>query len=1001
MKRVRLIRTGLLLGILSLASAVLQAQRPSTIQLVPGSVELRNVVYTPGTPADISKPAAGTADLALIFGSATFTKPGVTFTNLITSNNGALSGVRFTLDRPFEFTPGLGVKITLPTGDADVFADKSISLVGKAIITTPFRLTNGDPIEAEVSKFTYSGNQQSGSLKLNGVGFKGPVAGEGIQLPSLRVLAPKADIEVSWAAQGVNAWKLLLPTGTLEAGIPGVATVPKYPLAAAFTELSIDQDGKVNCPEFSISNRSTIDFPDIAGFKATVAGGTLTVKDSKPKITNLRVDVTLPPAIQADDTDSNPNPGSNNPPAQPPNGEPRRPVRIPSSPRVIVKVENGLTIEFPDPIAFKVGKTKLTASRLFIDLSTSLFGAGAPVIAAEPKWKGVWLPSGTVTPALGTATPKLAYTNFLIEPNGLSGTASASNLSFKFEGFDLNKASVSLTFAQNQLTAGQFGADITVPRLGVLPCTAEFNEDGEARVAIQNGQLEFHDLGLKLERVNAQLDQKSLQIGGDLTFKQEFVTRNQMPQELAGTKLSIQGLKVAGDGSITLPSEGGITLGTPARVNVGPCIVELRGLSFTAPNNEIESVTFSGSAFLTKPLEGLPAAGELDFEGMRVSKRRGDPPFSMGGFGFKAEIPELGTISASLFRTEIESFGDTLYGDAELKLTCLGSMASGIGLEFLLAPKGGNEPAAWFIGGNVLVPPIPVQAPGTPPVPLFNINGFSGGFGLNVALVKPGTGRISEPNKELKYSKGALVQIGLLLSDPASSGRVWWADTALTFTLNPVLIDLTARMTFLDLDGADFIDRDEWLRKDRIATVFMALNLSKPEFIVGGDADLNFPTRATSLISMSGSAELLIGKTDKHLYIGWPEGGQKPVNVRFAEAFKGVIELKGSFGMGLDFANKSGGVFLDADARFVVAGVGVTGGLLATLDFKNFGEENWSISGQTALSAQADFGFFTAQVDASLLMQINKDIRITGEVSGRAGPFEGSFEVDLVVPAKK
>lgn len=976
------------------------AQRTTSLSLIPGSVKIIDVTYANGTSSNLSQPASGQGTLEVTVGGRKFTKPGVTFSNLVFNSSGILSGINFVLDRPFEFDPGVGLKLELPTGQATLLPNNKISFAGKAIVSTPYRSRNGDNIQLEINAFEGSGSEQEGEINLKGMSLKGAAISEGIQLPGIKIQPAPIDLKLAWTPQQITSWKLTVPQSQVEAGIPGVATSPQYPLAIAATNLTLDQSGKLNCTEASITNRSQFSFPEVAGLKATVKGGKLTIRDSKPTITDLKVDVTLPPSFAQDDGNSNPGNSIPNPN--------RPPVTIPDGPNVIVRIKDGMTIEFPDPTAFKVGQTRLTASRIFIDLSTSLFGQGAPANIADPKWKGVWLPSGKVIPPLGPQSPQLNYTNFSIEPNGLSGTAQATGLSLAVDSFNISNASIEMTFSQNVLTAGGVSGNLQIPNLGTLPCSAEFNENGNARFAVTNGSLNFNDIGMKLEKVNAQIDQGGLLVGGELAFNAQFVQQraNQgMPQSLAGAKFGIQGMKIASSGAITLPQEGAVTLPNPLRIDFGPFNVEVRRVAFTATGNNIDSVTFSGGAALTQEIEGLPAAGELDFEGFKVAKDGSSSRFSLGGLGFKAKIPQLGSISASLYRQEIATFGDTLYGDAELRLECLGDMAGGIGLEFLLAPKGGNEPSAWFIGGSVETPPILVQAPASPPIPLFNINGFSGGFGMNVIPKTAGVGRISQPNNELVYQKGAvLTQVGVLLSDPASSGRIWWADTALTFTFNPVIVDLTARMAFLDIDGAKFLDIDEWRQKDRIARAFMNFDSRGPTFIVGGDVDLNFPTRNANLLSITGGMELFVASRDKHLYVGWPDGGQKPVVVRFGQAVKEVINIEASFGMALTFTPKSasqlsvaGGAFLDAEAKLSVPGAAISGGLYGDLSFSGLGTSNLSINGNARLDAVVDFGFFSAQAEADFDVALKNDFRISGNVSGSAGPFNATIPVSLTM----
>ena len=336
-------------------------------------------------------------------------------------------------------------------------------------------------------------------------------------------------------------------------------------------------------------------------------------------------------------------------------------------------------------------------------------------------------------------------------------------------------------------------------------------------------------------------------------------------------------------------------------------------------------------------------------------------------------------------------------------------MAGGIGVKFLIAPEKG----AWFIGGSVETPPILVSVPAAPsPIPIFTVNGFAGGLGYNVAIAPSANGRITDPSNELVFTEGSLLmQIGVLLADPvvAAPGRIWWADTALTINVNPIVVDLTARMAFLDVEGARYIDLDEWEQLDRIARASMTIDTRNSSFRIGADAEFFLPARNFSLLEVTGEAELKIAPREAYFRLGWTKAGQKPLRVRFAQVAGEFAEISASLGMELvfDLSNRnrmstSGAMEFDARAVIEASGIRIGGGLNGELDFRGLGTANLTADGTLTLWGEADFGFFTAYGEASLDANLNRDrLRLVGTLKGRAGVFEGETGIELVLPTKK
>lgn len=977
---------GSLIGSLAWA----QTARPTTVGLLPGVVEIRNVQYAAGTSPDLAQPAAGGGELAVTIKGRTFTKPGVTFTNLLTDERGALRGISLLLDSPFEFDAGLDTKLRIPNGQSSFVAPNKLAFNGKGSLVLPFRSANGDPITCEVGALEAGVSPGGGELQLKEIRLNSAALSEGLVLPGLQVKTETANFRLVWTTSAEPTWKLTFPASTLGVGIPNLPTEPAYPLRARAADLAIDQDGDVSCREAEVEAGVGFALPELAGFDLTIKGGRLSVNESLPTFSALKFDIRLPPGITSGVND----------------------VRAILE-GVDVDLRQGFFLDLTRAYDLKLQGLRLTGNRLVIDFSDARSATGAPTEVAALPWKGIWVPTGKVTVPI-PEVPAVDFRDFRIETGGLSGNVQLAWPGLKLQGFTMGAATGGLEVLRNQLKRGEVQGGITLTNLGTLRSRIHFDLSGKYAASIDASELKFPDLGLSLKGVRGRFDGPNIALSGELGFDAAFVAQQAslgMPAELGQIRFGLSDLRIDATGKIRLPSEGWISLPDPLEIDFKLFLVEVRRVGFTSDGVGISSVTFTGGARLPGPIEGLPLKGELDFEGFSVGKSGNGPKFALGGLGLEAEIPSVGTISGSLYRKNIPTFGDTLYGDAELKLDCLGDVAGGIGLEFLLAP----DKQAWFIGGSVETPAILVQIPASPPVPIFTIKGFSGGFGMNVLPKAAGVGRITEPDRELVYGRGAvLFQAGLLLADPvaAAPGRVWWADSALTVTLNPVIVDLTARMAFLDPEGARYLDIDDWESLDRIARVYMTFDSRGPSFMIGGDAELFFPTRSASLLDASGEALLKVSPTEKFIRIGWRDAGQRPLNIHFARMAEEVASIDAKMGMEITFTPISGGLrtsgqmYLEADASLKLPGAEFAASLDGYLALIDIGGREFSARGNVTIEGMADFGFFTARGYAGLDAQFNtpsyrKQLRLRGTLRGKAGPFEASVPVVLTMPVKQ
>jgi hypothetical protein len=1008
-----------MLGVSALAFAATAwgQARPTTLKIVSGVCEVRNVVYAANTPAELSQPASGTGELTVIVQGHEFKQPGVPFSNVVTDASGKVTALAISLAEPFHLTEllGPGTDLEIPAGQISYVLPDKLTIQGQGTLTTPFRTKSGSPLQATVKSLRGSVDT-SGLAKLNldELALKGEAVQDGLTFPGINIKAAPLNVELRWAPSQNLSWNIKVPTAQVNLGIPGVACEPDYPFRSTVTNLAVNQDATVSFDEANITAGNGFKVGEASGFDLTIQGGKVRMVNSIPVFTAVVVDVTLPQGVTEDANNST------------------NRAKITG---LTVSIDGGLLVS-ADQITgaqatpkFKVGGIRFSVSGFGLDLSNTQSLAGAQGPAAAPAWMGLSIKDGTASVPVGTEPLTLSCKDFLVEAQGVTGTATLAPGDRKLGGFTLKGSSGQFALVRNQITKGDLTGKVGLTGLGEIDASTTFDLEGHVAFAVSSTQpLKFGSVGVNIDQLKGQYDSGFLVLSGELGLD---TTRIQaLPDGFKQLKIGITDMRVDPTGKLHLPAGGFITFPDPKPVEVGPLGIEVRRIGFTTENDKLASVTFSGGACLKGLNDVLPIAGELDFEGLTISDNNGTPKAELGGIGFEAEMPGIGKIGASLARLNSDALPqgaaateDVFAGDATLVLTCLPVGNVGIGLEFMVAPA---RPA-FFIGGNVQLPtPILVQIPPAPPaiptpIPLFHIMGFSGGFGFNVATIGEGQGRITDPLTQLKLQNGGgLLQIGLLLADPipGAPGHLWWADTALTGTINPVTIDLTARAVFLDPGNPVFFDDiADWQKLDRIASIFLNIDFTTPAFTIGGDADLTFPSRSANLIAASGEAKMRVAADESFLRVGWREAGQKPLKVSFAQAFEGVADISAKAGLEIVLPKfdsqgrvtraATAGLYLDAIAKIQVPGALIDGRLLGELGLNGVGSTSgFNADGKVALSAIVDFGLFSASAESDLNAFFNTashrdELFLSGSVKGKAGPFEGSVPFSLALPVKK
>lgn len=996
--RARLARAITLAGAIALVlqagPGAAQPGRPTTLQLVPDVVRIENVSYAADAPADPAQPAAGTGRLVVTAGGFTVTKDGVTFSNLVFDAQGRMQAVVFTLDQKLTTQSIAGCVIEIPSGTATWRIPDGLTFAGPIVVRLPFRNPDGSPVTCTTRSLTAQTAAGVRTLTLEALALQGPAGTNGLRFPGLRVSAAPFDLKMTWTDAAPATWELRVASAQVLLGVPGLATATE-PLEANARAIRIEHTGEVSFESATLVVERVIAPIQIQGLELRIRSGSVGMVRSVPQFQGIRADLKLPDGIR--------------------DAAGTGPALIPD---VGLDLGTGLVLDIGKPFRGSVAlpgstgfRTLLSCTQMVLDLSG--FGAigvpGAPPEVTAPSWMGLWFKNGQIRLPLGSGADTLALdlSRFCVDAAGLTGQVRVTSAlpRLTFEGFDVSLSEVRLGFFRNQIVEGRLGGRLDVGELGDLGATIEFSLRGLEAIALSSdaGLRLSEPLGFSLRGIKGSLDLTSrpamLVLSGILDLSQpDLETR-------------VTDFRIDGAGRLYLPEEGVLTLNDPAVIRLFEMIeIEVRRIGFSCPDGvRIGSITFTGTARLDNAIEGLDLGGEVDLEHLTI--RPGPTPLQpiveIGGLGLTATIPELGTIGASLkLSDELEGFRGTpvLYGDAEFALEPLGGV--GLDVTFLMALD--VQKASWFVGGDAMLPqPIRIDIPPTPPkpqIPLFQVKGFLGGFGMNVAPLASGggIGPIKQPELELRHSPGTVLgQAGLMLAEYAVGDRVWWADATLTATFNPMMFDLTGRMALLDLEGVSgFPSNAEWKRRDRIARAFVNLDLdAQPSFSMGGDLDMNFPTREFALADASGEALLRFGSsgngTEQFLRAGcwWCSPRQRAMQIGAARALDDLVELRGKVGMELDFAARRGEMRFDTRAKFKP--VDVRGTLKGKLRVESVGSSNMTAEGDLAVRGTADFEVVECTVRGDVRARCTLSrLTLGGRLRGKVGCFDGEVAIE-------
>jgi len=966
-----------LAAVFCMAASAHAAERPSTLTLLPGVATLESVRYAPQTPSDLTQPASGTADLAVVVGAVRVVASGVTFSNLIFDQGGALSGVQFTLARPLLVERLAGCSIEFPAGTFTWTRPGELRTTANAVVRLPFRNPDGSNIVGRVGSIKSASSASGTTLDLEQVVLQLPAGSNMLRLPGVEVTAAPFVWSAWFAAGGATTWELKVPGSTrVGVAVPGLPSAPEHPLRADVVGLRVDQAGRPSFTRATLAlgtaaNPLRIAPLQFAGLDIAVTGGSMSMSGGTPAFDGLVFDITLPEGIT--------NAAGNG----------RAVLR-----GVPVDLSRGLLIGIEKQLDARIGELAISCPSMVLDLSpfAALDFAGVPDFAKRlPSWTGLWFRSGTLRVPIGTRGVTVDLSKFVLDMSGVTGSVRATQglEPLVLDGFTVAVRELSLELLRNRLVGCSIGGGIEIA-LGngsrpSLDARVEYSEGNGIAIAIGSPRALDLGFGLSLAGIRGSYSQpdRMLLLSGTLS----------MQNPAFSVKLS--NFRIDANGVIYLPDDGLLTFPEPVVVDLGILLGEFRRIGFNCSDGgrKIDSVTFTGTARFKSPIEGISFGSEMDLEHVTIGPGTGGRPvdIAIGGLSVAVEIPELGSVGGTLgLRDDLTGFPGTevLFGDANFTLDALGA---GLGVAFLIAP----ERQAWFVGGQAgFTPEIMVQLPSpSGPVPLFRIEGFLGGFGMNVdALAEGGVGPITKPADQLKHSDGTiLMQAGLMLSDYVGGDRVWWADTTMTATLNPTMIDLTARMAFLDFEGVSgFPTEAQWRRRDNTARAFMTIDADDdPSFMLGGDFDFNFPNKAFPIVEASGEALMRFARSEKFIHVGywWADDArlrQRALSVRVGSALADFAEVEGKAGLRFDFQRNEAEMRVDLDARFKL--VPVEGYARGMLRLKGIGTNDPVTEGSLAVGGRVDFGIVEAEGRGMLEFECTKRyLELEGKLYGRVG----------------
>jgi len=643
--------------------------------------------------------------------------------------------------------------------------------------------------------------------------------------------------------------------------------------------------------------------------------------------------------------------------------------------------------------------------------------------ALKADWQGVYvqkvnvvLPSefctqGTLTCSGGsTGRVAIAATDLAIGNGGLNVAVSSSpHLAVTVAGFTATLNDVALTVLNNHVQGKdlKINVNVTVPVLGPTDWSMQLTDSGNFVLSLQNPSLDaalfggadvggVQGLHFDLTEATLQLPAApgglgSVMLSGLLSVKTGS-SPTDLTASLAGISVPFKHLGIDTNGRFIVPAVGQFTLAHPVSLDLTVLKIELT--SFTAGNDPATNkpfLLFTGGVDLG---EGLPAAAEVDFDGLMVNV---DGGVQLNGLELQADVADVLRLDASLAHYAANEAVMPTKGQTTMPVGCFQSSGHGIGclrgnmnlslnlggLSMGNSQTGFNFAAAggaWLFLGSMGLPGggIPLGQSG------INLFGFKGGVGYKAELPDPSQqpdpgAQIGDddyvvyldpslPPADLLFTFGTTIGTG------EDDGFNFSADAVSTVTLDPFMLDFNARAKFQEDLTQDFNTADR--------TAHMDIQYVAPDTLhATAGADLYYQSRKYDVLDAHGSLDLTLSPQETHLYLGWPPD-QNPVAInvgvsgveKYAVSGGLAVHVNGnSSALDADPVSQSTGPWaalaLDFHANWAMFSADV-GGYLDVSMKANAHAQNGppidAIVGWVDARGQADFDLFTASAEGTL-----------------------------------
>src|SRR5579871_545721 len=781
---------------------------------------------------------------------------------------------------------GSGLDLVLANGSSMSLSGNPLTLTlsGAASIVAPFKDESNNSLKATISQFSISANgAASGKASIS--------LAKPIVLPGVSVNTGTFNLAFTVPPSGSPSVSWNCPSAQVSIGMPGMTTHDDHAVDLQATNVSFDADGLLSFnATFNGPQPITVSLAQPSNFSLSLTYANVVMTKSSITSGDFKGSLTLPPMFSSDKS------GSTGDPVTIKNIE----VKADSS-GVVVSAGTGQIDLYWNGFHLKVPASGGTPN-FILDLSDKLAVAGEVSPEGTPlpaSWQGFFIKAATLElPDSFGGGASLDVKNMLIESGGLSGKFTASGAALAKlspPGFPGKIDSISLTFLKSQVAdfdaEGEIALGGDVGNIGVkIGCS----ESGVFTLSLnQSSPVSLGPLGIDL-----QIDQGTFTYDGKGTASLKITGSISVPENaggplafLKGAAFAVKDLSVDNHGHFSITSAW-LDLPHPATVSLGPVNLVLSQIGIGTDPQGRPTVSLTGDVSISE----LPINGQIGFKGLTISAGGVD----IGGISLDVEVPNVLKIKADIEYDELDGTRDVpqvpqwhgqkekiFKGNASIELDCFGP-SGGIGgsAHFLVANTG------WYVTLGVDLGHAGIVLGPTP----FSLFGFLGGMGHNVEAKVPGSTGIPGIDYDLvPYAPGQKGEEWMFMAGVrigTSDLFTVWGDIVLSLMFGDALIiDLDGKIGIAESPNGITGDPDA-VPADRLVHANIHYDGPTSTFHASVSADLNFPTKASSIIEVIGSMDLLISPNDKHFYIGGPIGNlpppplqppdiQNPITVKF------------------------------------------------------------------------------------------------------------------------